>query len=49
MLSALVCQMVIALKDSALGHQIGYIELVRSGQQSASYHRNFFAPLVVVV
>lgn len=48
MLPALVSQMVIALKDSALGYQIGYIELVRSGQQSASYNRNFFAALVVV-
>lgn len=49
MLPSLVCQMVIALEDSALGYQIGYIELVGSGQQSVSYHRNFFAPLVVVV
>ncbi|WP_137724808.1 amino acid ABC transporter permease [Prescottella subtropica] len=48
MLPALVSQMVVALKDSALGYQIGYIELIRSGQQSASYYRNFFAALVVV-
>lgn len=48
MLPALVSQMVIALKDSALGYQIGYIELIRSGQQAASYYRNFFAALVVV-
>lgn len=48
MLPALVSQMVIALKDSALGYQIGFIELIRSGQQAASYHRNFFAALVVV-
>ncbi|WP_182347585.1 amino acid ABC transporter permease [Tomitella gaofuii] len=48
MLPALVSQMVIALKDSALGYQIGFIELIRSGQQSASYYRNFFAALIVV-
>lgn len=48
MLPALVSQMVIALKDSALGYQIGYIELVRSGQQAGSSYRNFFAALVVV-
>ncbi len=48
MLPALVSQMVVALKDSALGYQIGYVEIVRSGLQSASYYRNFFAALVVV-
>ncbi|MDG3010760.1 amino acid ABC transporter permease [Rhodococcus sp. D2-41] len=48
MLPALVSQMVVALKDSALGYQIGYVELIRSGQQAASYYRNFFAALVVV-
>lgn len=48
MLPALIAQMVIALKDSALGYTIGYIEVVRSGIQSASYYRNFFAALVVV-
>ena len=31
MLPALIAQMVIALKDSALGYQIGYVEIVRSG------------------
>lgn len=48
MLPALIAQMVIALKDSALGYTIGYIEVVRSGIQSASYYRNYFAALVVV-
>lgn len=48
MLPALIAQMVIALKDSALGYQIGYVELVRSGTQSASYNKNYFASLVVV-
>ncbi|MDO4908476.1 MAG: amino acid ABC transporter permease [Corynebacterium sp.] len=48
MLPAIISQMVIALKDSALGYQIGYIEVVRSGIQSAAYYRNFFAALVVI-
>lgn len=48
MLPALVSQMVVALKDSALGYLIGYVEVVRSGIQSASYYRNYFAALVVV-
>lgn len=47
MLPALISQMVIAIKDSALGYQIGYIELVRSGMQSASYYRNFLAALAI--
>ncbi|MCF4006454.1 amino acid ABC transporter permease [Corynebacterium uropygiale] len=48
MLPALIAQMVIALKDSALGYQIGYIEVVRSGIQSASANSNYLASLVVV-
>lgn len=48
MLPALIAQMVIALKDSALGYQIGYVEVVRSGIQSASANQNFLASLVVV-
>lgn len=48
MLPAIISQMVIALKDSALGYQIGYVEVVRSGIQSASANRNFLASLAVV-
>lgn len=48
MLPALISQMVIALKDSALGYQIGYVEVVRSGIQSASSNQNYLAALVVV-
>lgn len=36
MLPAIVSQMVIALKDSALGYAIGFVEVVRSGVSSAS-------------
>lgn len=48
MLPALVAQMVVALKDSALGYAIGYVEVVRSGIQSASYYGNYLPALVVV-
>lgn len=48
MLPALISQMVIALKDSALGYAFGYIEVVRSGIVSASYWGNYLPSLVVV-
>ena len=48
MLPALVSQMVIALKDSALGYAIGSIEVVRSGIKTASYFGNYLPSLVVV-
>ncbi|WP_026917734.1 amino acid ABC transporter permease [Gordonia shandongensis] len=48
MLPALISQMVIALKDSALGYAFGYVEVVRSGIVSASYWGNYLPSLVVV-
>lgn len=48
MLPALIAQMVIALKDSALGYIIGYVEFVRSGIQVASFYRNYLPALFVV-
>ncbi|MBD0323242.1 MAG: amino acid ABC transporter permease [Aldersonia sp.] len=48
MLPAIVSQMVVALKDSALGYVIGYIEVVRSGQQLGSYYGNYLPSLLVV-
>lgn len=48
MLPALIAQMVIALKDSALGYQIGYVEVVRSGTQVASSNSNYIPSLIVV-
>lgn len=47
MLPALVSQMVIALKDSALGYAIGYIEVVRSGIKTGSYFGNYLPALIV--
>lgn len=48
MLPAIVSQMVVALKDSALGYLIGYVEVVRSGQQLGSYFGNYLPALIVV-
>ena len=48
MLPALVSQMVVALKDSALGYLIGYVEVVRSGQQLGAYFANYLPALIVV-
>lgn len=48
MLPAIVSQMVIALKDSALGYLIGYVEVVRSGQQLGAFFGNYLPALLVV-
>ena len=48
MLPALISQMVIALKDSALGYAFGYFEVVWSGRVAASYWGNSLPSLVVV-
>ncbi len=48
MLPALIAQAVIALKDSALGYQIGFVEIVRQGIQSSATNRNYLASLIVV-
>ncbi|MDK8829088.1 glutamate ABC transporter permease [Corynebacterium sp. HMSC072B08] len=48
MLPAIISQMVIALKDSALGYMIGYVEVVRSGRQLGEYYGAMIPSLVVV-
>ncbi len=48
MLPALISQMVIALKDSALGYQIGYVEVVKSGIQAGNEWGNVIPSLIVV-
>ena len=48
MLPALISQMVVALKDSALGYLIGYVELVRQAQQLGTFYGNFLPALIVV-
>lgn len=48
MLPALISQMVVVLKDSALGYQITYIEVVRSAQQLGAAQQNTVPALIVV-
>ncbi|EOM77102.1 amino acid ABC transporter permease [Rhodococcus rhodnii] len=48
MLPAIISQMVVALKDSALGYIIGYVEVVRSGQQVGAFYGNYLPALLVV-
>ncbi|MEC3914715.1 amino acid ABC transporter permease [Nocardia sp. CDC160] len=48
MLPALVSQMVVALKDSALGYQITYLEIVRRGTQLGAAEQNPIPALIVV-
>lgn len=48
MLPAIISQMVIALKDSALGYMIGFVEVVRSGRQLGEYYGAMLPSLLVV-
>ncbi|MCM6774185.1 amino acid ABC transporter permease [Nocardia sp. CDC159] len=48
MLPAIVSQMVVALKDSALGYQITYQEIVRQGQQLGAAQGNSVPALIVI-
>ncbi|MCG5433853.1 amino acid ABC transporter permease [Mycobacterium sp. MYCO198283] len=48
MLPALVSQLVVVLKDTAIGYQINFLELVRQGQNVGTAYRNLFVALVVV-
>ncbi|WP_024806128.1 amino acid ABC transporter permease [Nocardia sp. BMG51109] len=48
MLPAIVSQMVVALKDTALGYQITYQEIVRQGQQLGAAQQNTVPSLIVI-
>ena len=48
MLPAIVSQMVIALKDSALGYAIGFVEIVRSGRQLGEFYGAMLPALLAV-
>ena len=48
MLPAIIGQLVVLLKDSALGYIIGYVEVVRSGQQLGAFYGNDLPALIVV-
>ena len=47
MLPSLVAQMIVALKDTALGYQITYIEMVRQGIQVGNAFSNYIPSLIV--
>ncbi|AWT26034.1 Arginine transport system permease protein ArtQ [Corynebacterium provencense] len=48
MMPAIISQMVIALKDSALGYMIGFVEVVRSGRQLGEYYGAMLPSLLVI-
>jgi glutamate transport system permease protein len=48
MLPPIVAQLVVALKDTALGYQITYLEAVRQGIQAGSAYSNYIPALLVV-
>jgi glutamate transport system permease protein len=48
MLPALISQLVVILKDSALGYLITYVELLRQGRQIGTTYQNLIPALIVV-
>lgn len=48
MLPVLVSQMVVVLKDTAIGYQITFLEMVRQGTQVGSRYGNFIPALIVI-
>lgn len=48
MLPVLVSQMVVVLKDTAIGYQITFLEMVRQGTQVGSSYGNYVPALIVI-
>ena len=48
MLPVLVSQLVVVLKDTAIGYQITFLEMVRQGTQLGSYYGNLLPALAVI-
>jgi glutamate transport system permease protein len=48
MLPSIISQLVVILKDSALGYNIVYLELLRQGQNLATYRGNLIPTLLVL-
>jgi glutamate transport system permease protein len=48
MLPSIISQLVVILKDSALGYNIVYLELLRQGQNLATYRGNLIPTLIVL-
>jgi glutamate transport system permease protein len=48
MLPALVSQLVVALKDTAIGYQVTFLEMVRQGTLIGSQYSNYVPALIVI-
>src|SRR6478736_6157313 len=48
MLPVLISQMVVVLKDTAIGYQITFLEMVRQGTQVGSSYGNYIPALIVI-
>jgi glutamate transport system permease protein len=48
MLPVLVSQMVVVLKDTAIGYQITFLEMVRQGTQVGAAYGNYIPALIVI-
>lgn len=48
MLPVLVSQMVVVLKDTAIGYQITFVEMVRQAQSVGSAYSNYIPALMVI-
>jgi glutamate transport system permease protein len=48
MLPVLVSQLVVALKDTAIGYQITFLEMVRQGTVIGSTYGNYVPALIVI-
>ena len=48
MLPVLISQMVVVLKDTAIGYQITFLEMVRQGTQVGAAYGNYIPALIVV-
>ncbi len=48
MLPVLISQMVVVLKDTAIGYQITFLEMVRQGTKIGSAYGNYIPALIVV-
>ena len=48
MLPVLVSQLVVVLKDTAIGYQITYVEMVRQGTQVGASYGNYVPALIVI-
>jgi len=48
MLPVLISQLVVALKDTAIGYQITFVEMVRQGTVVGSAYGNYIPALIVI-